>query len=75
MRLCADPEVQAVVAYGSHARREARADSDLDLAVIVREPQLSEAENWFAGSEYPMRWAAWGWEWIWWWLAAPTPHG
>ena len=45
VRLCADPEVQAVVAFGSRARGEARSDSDLDLAVIVRQPQLSGAEK------------------------------
>jgi predicted nucleotidyltransferase len=45
VRLCADPEVQAVVAFGARARGEARADSDLDLAVIVRQPQLSGAEK------------------------------
>ena len=40
-RLSALPEVKAVVAFGSRARGEARPDSDLDLAVILREPQLS----------------------------------
>jgi predicted nucleotidyltransferase len=45
VRLCADPELQAVVAFGARARGEARADSDLDLAVIVRQPQLSGAET------------------------------
>jgi len=44
-RLCAEPEVQAVVAFGSRARGEARLDSDLDLAVIVRQPQLTGAEK------------------------------
>lgn len=44
-RLCAEPDVQAVVAFGSRARGEARDDSDLDLAVIVRQPQLTPAEK------------------------------
>ena len=44
-RLCAEPDVQAVVAFGSRARGQARADSDLDLAVIVRQPQLTGAEK------------------------------
>ena len=44
-RLCAEPDVQAVVVFGSRARGEARADSDLDLAVIVRQPQLTPAEK------------------------------
>ena len=44
-RLCAEPDVQAVIAFGSRGRGEARPDSDLDLAVIVRQPQLSPAEK------------------------------
>jgi predicted nucleotidyltransferase len=44
-RLCADPDVQAVVVFGSRGRGEARADSDLDLAVILRQAQLSPAEK------------------------------
>ena len=44
-RLCAEPDVQAVVAFGSRARGEAQADSDLDLAVILRQPQLTPAEK------------------------------
>ena len=39
-RLCADPSVQAVVAFGSRGRGEGRVDSDLDLAVICLEPSL-----------------------------------
>jgi predicted nucleotidyltransferase len=37
--------VQAVIAFGSRARGEARVDSDLDLAVIVRQPQLTPAQK------------------------------
>ncbi|WP_216912788.1 MULTISPECIES: nucleotidyltransferase domain-containing protein [unclassified Synechococcus] len=44
-RLCADPEVRAVLAFGSRARGEARPDSDLDLAVIVGRAQLTPAEK------------------------------
>jgi predicted nucleotidyltransferase len=44
-RLCAEPDVQAVLAFGSRARGEARADSDLDLAVIVRRAQLTPEEK------------------------------
>lgn len=33
----AHPELAAVALFGSHARGTARADSDLDLAVLVRE--------------------------------------
>ncbi len=44
-RLCAEPDVQAVVAFGSRARGEARLDSVLDLAVIVRQPQLTGADK------------------------------
>ena len=48
-RLCADPSVRAVLAFGSRARGEARPDSDLDLAVICAEPSLEpglKAERW-----------------------------
>ena len=44
-RLCAEPDVQAVIAFGSRARGQARPDSDLDLAVIVRQLQLTPAEK------------------------------
>lgn len=40
-RLCVLPELQAVLAFGSRGRGDAQADSDLDLAVIAKEPQLS----------------------------------
>ena len=39
-RLCALPELQALVLFGSRGRGDAHADSDLDLAVIAKEPQL-----------------------------------
>jgi predicted nucleotidyltransferase len=35
--------VQAVLAFGSRGRGSGRADSDLDLAVITREPSLDPA--------------------------------
>lgn len=35
-RLREDPEVETVVLFGSRARGEARADSDLDLLVILQ---------------------------------------
>lgn len=44
-RLCAEPDVQAVVAFGSRGRGEARSDSDLDLAVIVATPQLTPQQK------------------------------
>jgi len=44
-RLCAEPDVRALVVFGSRARGEAREDSDLDLAVILRQPQLTPAEK------------------------------
>ena len=42
-RLAADPEVKALVAFGSRARGDGRPDSDLDLAVISAQPQLEPA--------------------------------
>jgi len=44
-RLCREPDVWAVVAFGSRARGDAAADSDLDLAVIVQQPQLTPIEK------------------------------
>jgi predicted nucleotidyltransferase len=43
--LSAQPSVQALVVFGSRARTDARVDSDLDLAVICREPTLTPAEK------------------------------
>jgi len=40
-RLCSEPDVLAVLAFGSRARGDAHADSDLDLAVICREADLT----------------------------------
>ena len=37
-RLCALPELQALVIFGSRGRGDAHADSDLDLAGIAKEP-------------------------------------
>ena len=39
------PDVRAVIAFGSRARGEAQPDSDLDLAVIHRQPQLTPQEK------------------------------
>jgi predicted nucleotidyltransferase len=49
-RLPALGSVLALVAFGSLARAEARGDSDLDLAVILAEPQLSPEQKalWWA---------------------------
>jgi hypothetical protein len=44
-RLCAEPDVQAVVVFGSRGRGDGRPDSDLDLAVILRQPQLTPSEK------------------------------
>ena len=43
--LARQPQVQALVACGSRARGDARPDSDLDLAVICREPGLTPVEK------------------------------
>ena len=40
-RLCALPELRALVVFGSRGRADAHGDSDLDLAVIAQEPQLT----------------------------------
>ena len=44
-RLCAVEGVLAVVLFGSRARGEAQTDSDLDLAVILRQPQLTPQQK------------------------------
>ena len=44
-RLAADPEVKALVAFGSRARGDGRPDSDLDLAVISTSPKLEPARK------------------------------
>jgi predicted nucleotidyltransferase len=44
-RVSRQPQVQALVAFGSRARAEARVDSDLDLAVICWEPTLTPEEK------------------------------
>ncbi len=44
-RVSRQPQVQALGGFGSRARAEARVDSDLDLAVICREPTLTPAEK------------------------------
>ena len=38
-RLCALPELQALVLFGSRGRGDAHVDFDLDLAVIAKEPR------------------------------------
>jgi len=43
--LARQPQVQALVAFGSRARGDTRLDSDLDLAVICREPSLTPADK------------------------------
>jgi predicted nucleotidyltransferase len=45
LALIAEPEVRAVVAFGSRARGEAQADSDLDLVVITRSAQLTPQQR------------------------------
>ena len=40
-----DPEVQGLVLFGSRARGNARADSDLDLLILVRDPLTPEREK------------------------------
>ena len=56
--LARQPQVQALVAFGSRARGEARPDSDLDLAVICREPGLTPVEK--NRSQLWLPPAAWG---------------
>ena len=51
-RLAADPDVKALVAFGSRARGDARLDSDLALAVISVLPQLEPNRKLDAWSRY-----------------------
>jgi len=44
-RLVAWEDVRAVVVFGSRARGDAQADSDLDLAVICAQPQLTPQQK------------------------------
>jgi hypothetical protein len=44
-RVAADPSVQAIVLFGSRARSLAREDSDLDLLVIEKQPELDGDER------------------------------
>ncbi len=45
VRLWALGDIEALVVFGSRARGMARPDSDLDLAVILRQPQLSPEQK------------------------------
>ena len=45
-------DVRAVIAFGSRARGDAQADSDLDLAVIHKKPALSPKEKLSAWRTY-----------------------
>ena len=65
--LASQPQVQALVAFGSRARRDARQDSDLDLAVICREPSLTPAEKNSAALATASCSGLWAAVWIWWW--------
>ena len=44
-RLSADPAVHALIVFGSRGRGEAKFDSDLDRAVVIRQAQLTPAEK------------------------------
>ena len=73
-RLCALPELQALVLFGSRGRGDAHADSDLDLAVIAKEPQLTPQAS-SSGSNAALHWVRCRWAVIWWCRAAPMPSG
>lgn len=40
------PDVQAIYLFGSQANGEARADSDIDLAILVDAPMLNRLQLW-----------------------------
>ena len=50
--LCAQPDVWAVLAFGSRARGDGAADSDLDLAVISEHPHLTPQDKLEAWRRY-----------------------
>ncbi|WP_296451602.1 nucleotidyltransferase domain-containing protein [Vulcanococcus sp.] len=70
--LTRQPQVQALVAFGSRARGDARPDSDLDLAVICRAPSLTPAEKPNAALATASCSGMWAAVWIWWWWALKT---
>jgi hypothetical protein len=47
--------------FGSRAREKARADSDLDLAVNVRQPQLTPAEKLVCWQRFQRACSGWVW--------------
>ena len=64
-RLIACEGVGAVLLFGSRALGTARADSDLDLAVICRESELNSAQRGSAGGAIARPWGSWAAEWTW----------
>ena len=51
-----DPDVLALILFGSHARGEHRPDSDIDLLVIIPEGQTTRRIETRAGATYEMIW-------------------